>query len=135
MLTPQAGKVVLDTSAVVRHFRQQASLDVLLSQADEIILPHVALGELLYGAFNADKKWREETLNQVNLFSSAVTIAYPTENTVKAYATTRLDLKKRGSPIPDNDIWIAAIALQSSLPLYANDNHFEHVKGLDYIKV
>ncbi len=130
----QAGKVVLDTSAVVRHFRQQTSLDVLLDQADEIILPHVALGELLYGAHNADRKWREETFNQVNL-RGAVTIAYPTEDTVEACAKARFDLKKKGLPIPDNDIWIAAIAIQLSLPLFANDNHFEHVKDLNYIKV
>lgn len=131
----QVGKVVLDTSAVVRHFRQQASLDTVLVQTDEILLPSTALGELFYGAFNADKKWREETLNQVHAFSSMVTIVYPDEATAEAYAKTRLELKEKGKPIPDNDIWIAAIALQRDLPLYAYDDHFEQLESLKYVKV
>ena len=63
----QVGKVVLDTSVVVRHFRQQISLDTVLVEANEIFLPSIVLGELFYGAFNAGEKWREETLNQIHL--------------------------------------------------------------------
>ena len=98
-------------------------------------MPSIALGELFYGAFNAGKKWREEILSQVSSFSSMMTIAYPDEDTAKTYAQARIELKEKGTPIPDNDIWIAAIALQKGLPLYANDNHFKHLETLDYLKV
>ena len=130
----QVGKVVLDTSVVVRHFRQQTSLDTVLVEASEIFLPSIVLGELFYGAFNAGKQWREETLNQVRTFSSMMTIAYPDEDTAEVYARSRLELKEKGKPIPDNDIWIAAIALQRGLPLYANDDHFEQLEALNYVK-
>ena len=118
----QVGKVVLDTSVVVRHFRQQTSLDTVLVEANEIFLPSIVLGELR-GFFI-----------QVRIFSSMMTIAYPDEDTAEVYAKSRLELKEKGKPIPDNDIWIAAIALQRGLPLYANDDHFEQLEALNYVK-
>ena len=54
--------------------------------------------------------------------------------TAEIYAKSRLELKEKGKPIPDNDLWIAAIALQRGLPLYTHDDHFEQLEALNYVK-
>jgi tRNA(fMet)-specific endonuclease VapC len=55
------------------------------------------------------------------------------ESVAACYATMRLDLKKRGTPIPENDIWIAAACLELEVPLLSKDKHFNLVAGLNVI--
>jgi tRNA(fMet)-specific endonuclease VapC len=52
------------------------------------------------------------------------------EATATSYAKTRLSLKKKGKPIPENDLWIASICIESNIPLISNDSHFEHIDSL-----
>ena len=73
-----------------------------------------------------DARELDELLSQANLL-------HPDFQTAKLYAQIKAKLLAAGKPIPDNDIWIAALARQANLPLAARDEHFEFVEGLEII--
>jgi tRNA(fMet)-specific endonuclease VapC len=120
--------VLLDTSVVVRHFRDGNLLASRLAAFEELYLPQAALAELYAGAFRSARP--EENLQQIRLFLEAVDVLIPDEFTPEIYGRISAQLARAGTPIPQNDIWIAAIALQFDLPLAARDAHFKHVTGL-----
>lgn len=66
-------------------------------------------------------------------FAKACTVLAILESTTQFYATVRQRLKKQGTPIPENDIWIAALALEYNLPVLSNDLHFDRVQQIDRI--
>jgi tRNA(fMet)-specific endonuclease VapC len=103
----------------------------LIEGADLLFLPVVVLGELLYGALNSAKPQKNE---QVTRKFSAQSVLIPIDEAIAIrYATLRLQLKKIGRPIPENDIWIAATCLELGVPLLTRDGHFDHVHGLEVI--
>jgi tRNA(fMet)-specific endonuclease VapC len=122
------GNVLLDTSVVVRHFRNGNTLASKFAAYEELYLPQVALAELYAGAFRSARP--EKNLQQITLFLEAVDVLLPDETTPEIYGRISAHLAHSGTPIPQNDIWIAAIALQSSLPLATADKHFQNVNGL-----
>ena len=126
-MTPSDG-VLLDTSVVVRHFRDGSVLAGKLKAYEELYLPQAALAELYAGAFRSARP--EKNLQLITRFLEAVDVLVPDESTPEIYGRISAQLAKEGTPIPQNDIWIAAIALQSSLPLATVDYHFQHVSGL-----
>jgi tRNA(fMet)-specific endonuclease VapC len=67
---------------------------------------------------------------QVEAFSSKVSLLNCNKETARIYGKVKAQLKKNGTPIPENDIWIAAVAIQHDLVLVTNDNHFLNVEGL-----
>jgi len=127
MATPD-NSVLLDTSVVVRHFRDSNALASKLAAYEEIYLPQAALAELYAGAFRSARP--EKNLQQITRFLDAVDVLVPDESTPEVYGRISAQLAQAGTPIPQNDIWIAAIALQSSLPLATADGHFQNVSGL-----
>jgi tRNA(fMet)-specific endonuclease VapC len=120
--------VLLDTSVVVRHFRNANALASNLAAYEELYLPQAALAELYAGAFRSARP--EENIRQISRFLDAVGVLLPDESTPEIYGRISAQLARAGTPIPQNDIWIAAIALQSSLPLATADVHFRQVTGL-----
>ena len=130
MATP--GKsVLLDTSVVIRHFRDGNALASHLAAFEELYLPQPALAELYAGAFRSARP--EKNLQQIERFLEAVDVLLPDESTPELYGRISAQLAQAGAPIPQNDIWIAAIALQSDLPLATCDAHFNHVTGLQLL--
>lgn len=127
MATP-GESVLLDTSVVVRHFRHSTALAPKLAAFEELYLPQPALGELYAGAFRSARP--EENLQRIKRFLEAVDVLVPDESTPELYGRISAELGRAGTPIPQNDIWIAAIALQSRLPLATADGHFQKVSGL-----
>ena len=124
-----AGKgILLDTSIVVRHFRDAESMVSRLSEYEELYLPLAVLAELYAGAYRSARP--EKNLEQIRNFLDAVDVITPDDSTPEVYGRISAQLAKAGTPIPQNDIWIAAIALQSGLPLATGDRHFENVEGL-----
>ena len=87
-----------------------------------------ALGELLYGAYNS--AFESKSLEQIEDFLNICAILGPGERTAHYCGRTKADLARQGKPIPQNDIWIAALALEHSLPLATRDRHFSFVPGL-----
>jgi tRNA(fMet)-specific endonuclease VapC len=131
MATP--GKsVLLDTSVVIRHFRDSNALAAHLAAFEELYLPQPALAELYAGAFRSARP--EKNLQQIELFLEAVDVLPPDDATPMLYGRISAQLALAGTPIPQNDIWISAIALQSDLPLATCDAHFGRVPGLKRLR-
>jgi tRNA(fMet)-specific endonuclease VapC len=125
---PEAGKVVLDTSVVVAVLRRVPGLMDRMRGAEELLVPLVVLGELEYGANLAAQQERQR--EAVRAFMEGATLLLPTARTAAEYGRVKAALKAAGTPIPENDIWIAAVALEHGLPLATRDAHFASVPGL-----
>ena len=119
--------VALDTSIAI---------DVLADRAEsftsqpitEFLLPVPVVGELRYGALNSRRA--EENLAEVERLVARCRVLDITLVTAEVYARLRLDLKKKGKPIPENDLWIAALCMEHEVKLAAVDGHFDAVDGL-----
>lgn len=125
---PATGSVLLDTSVVVAVLRRVPGVKERLSSAEELLVPFVALGELEYGANLARPLERQR--EAVRTFMEGATLLLPTERTATEYGRIKAALKAAGTPLPENDVWIAACALEHGLPLATRDAHFAHVSGL-----
>jgi tRNA(fMet)-specific endonuclease VapC len=123
-----AGSVLLDTSVVIPHLRGDKVLSARLTQVTSIHIPWVVLGELLFGAQRAVRP--QEALTQVRTFVRTVVLLLPDEGTAESYGVLKAELARIGKPIPDNDLWIAAVARQWDLPVATRDAHFAAVPSL-----
>ncbi len=126
------GDAILDTSAAVAHLRGVAAvtarLRAKLAAQETVYLPLTAWGELLYGAHHSGQPARE--LANLAAFAPGTVRLLPTDATADAYARLKHALAVAGALIPENDIWIAAHALEQGLPLITRDAHFARVPGL-----
>ena len=123
-----AGSVLLDTNVVVAHLRTDPDLTARLSATPALYLPWVVLGELHYGALRAQR--REVQLALIRDFLQTTTLLMPDQTTSETYGRVKAELAETGRLIPDNDIWIAAMARQFDLPLVTRDAHFAAVPRL-----
>ncbi len=119
--------VVLDTNIVVAHFRSKAQHDETFAER-ELYLPHVAIAELFAGAFKSDRPDHNRAL--VETFLESATPLAANLRTAELYGRIWAAAAS-GTMIPQNDIWIAATALQHCMPLATSDAHFERVDGLE----
>ena len=123
-----SGRVLLDTNIVIALFAKEAVVQQRLAAADEVFVSSIVVGELYYGA---QKSSRVETnLARVNTFAAANTILVCDTATAQYYGTIKNQLRAKGHPIPENDLWIAATARQHQLTLVTRDGHFQAVEGL-----
>lgn len=125
------GRLAVDTNAVIAYREGISAVCTLIDMTDIVCLPVIVLGELRYGAINSAKPEKNE--QDINKFSDNSVIMPIDEAVAIRYARVRSELKKRGHPIPENDIWIAAICLESGVPLLSSDGHFEYINGLEVI--
>ena len=119
--------VALDTSAAIATLSGQAS-DFLSRPVEQFLLPAPVVGELRYGAQNSRRV--AENLASVERLVTRCQVLSITAETALVYATLRFSLKKKGKPIPENDLWIAAVCVEHSVPLAALDAHFDAVDEL-----
>jgi len=122
------GRLLLDTNAVIALFRDDPSAKGKLKDADEVFLPSIVLGELLYGALRSGRK--EANAARCRRFAAANTVLSCDAGTAEEYALIENGLRVRGTPIPDNDVWISALALQHGLAVLTRDGHFGSVAAL-----
>jgi tRNA(fMet)-specific endonuclease VapC len=122
--------LLLDTNAYSAFKRGQPEALEILSHAPLIGLDSIALGEILGGFAGGTKgAWNRQQLEE--FFSSRrVQRILVDERTAEHYAKISVDLKRKGLPIPTNDMWIAASALRHELALFTYDGHFQHISGL-----
>ena len=128
---PVIGKVVLDTSVVVAALRRVPGLMERLCGAEALLVPLVALGELEYGANLATPPERQR--EAVRVFMEGASLLLPTASTAAEYGRVKAALKAAGTPLPENDVWIAAVACEHGLPLATRDGHFARVPGLEIL--
>lgn len=123
-------KIWLDTNAYEAFKRADKSALEILSQAETIGINSVVLGELLAGFAGGGKE--SKNLAELNQFlqTPRVRLLPIDQTTAKYYAIVYKQLKSKGRPIPTNDMWIAASALQYGLALFTYDKHFSHLDHL-----
>jgi tRNA(fMet)-specific endonuclease VapC len=123
-------RVALDTNRLTDLFQGDAELADRLGECDEVWVPLIVLAEIKAGFYGGSQQHRNEVLLRSFLAKPTVGILLPARETAEHYARLFVQLKRAGTPIPDNDIWIAALALQHDLLLITRDQHFERVPQL-----
>lgn len=123
-----SGKYLLDTNAVIAVFAGDVRVLSLVSPADECFLASTVLGELFYGAEHSSRE--DDNVKRIQGFCDTVTVLSCDAKTAAEYGRIKNQLRVKGKPIPENDVWIAAIAVQYQLRLLSCDQHFDDVDGL-----
>ncbi len=120
--------MIVDTNALSDIFKKRKGIGPYLLQADALYLPVIVLGEYLFGIKGSKK--RIELLKMLEGFLQTLTVLGIDKTTAKKYSDIRWELKSAGTPIPENDIWIAALARQHRIEVLSNDSHFDRVPGI-----
>ena len=120
-------RLALDTNRYSDLVRGDAAVVALVERADEVLLPFIVLAELRAG-FSLGKRGAEnERALRRFLMKRGVTVLFADEQTIELYVSVFRQLRRQGTPIPTNDLWIAALVLQHGLVLCARDRHFDHL--------
>lgn len=122
-----SGNYRLDTNIIIALLNQDAGIKQKAA-AVTFYLPAIAPGELYHGAYKSAKI--QDNLNRIESFLLDTTILNCDRVTAQFFGRIREQLRTKGRPIPENDIWIAATARQYGLILVTQDEHFQHVDGL-----
>ncbi|HSB05187.1 MAG TPA: type II toxin-antitoxin system VapC family toxin [Thermodesulfobacteriota bacterium] len=123
----EKNKVMMDTSAYVAFLRGSPGAKETVQQADEIVFNPVVLGELKAGFLMGKNEKRNRAILKDFLSSPRVIIAEIDEETSDRYAVIVQSLRMKGRPIPTNDLWIAASAMQHGLKVLTTDKHYLEV--------
>ena len=126
-----SGDIVLDTPVAIAALRGVPGIETRLYQAERLWLPLIALGELELGVELASNPSGQRAA--LDAFLTAVTVLPLTTGTTRHYARLRGALARAGAPIPENDLWIAALALEHDWPVATRDAHFKRVPGLSVL--
>ncbi len=127
-------RLLLDTNRYDDLNRGDPAVVERVSSATEVWIPLIVLGELRAGFLKGSRRTLNETLLSRFLGKPQVDVLLPTKETSEYYAQFFVALRKLGKPIPTNDMWIAAQALQHNLTLDTRDKHFKHVPQLKIVK-
>jgi tRNA(fMet)-specific endonuclease VapC len=125
-----AVRLALDTNRYTDLCRGNVSVVETVELAHEVWLPFVVLGELRAGLAVGSQGPRNQAVLRRFLLKPGVSVLYADDQTTHHYAALYRQLRKQGTPIPTNDIWIAALVLQHSLVLCARDAHFDALPQL-----
>lgn len=122
--------ILIDTNAYTAFMRGEASIVEVITHAPQLFVSTTVMGELLAGfaAGTREAKNRSELSQFLN--SPRVGLYTVTADTADSYAQVYASLRRKGQPIPSNDLWIAASALEHGAALLSLDAHFSHVDGL-----
>jgi tRNA(fMet)-specific endonuclease VapC len=123
-------KLAIDTNAYAAAARGEPKVSALLRAADHVVLPFVALAELRAGFAAGTRGRKNEAALTRFLASPRVEVQYADEQTTHHYAALFAQLRRQGTPIPTNDMWIAALVLQHDLVLCTRDAHFDRLPQL-----
>ena len=128
-------KIMLDTSAYVGFKRNNTELVEIIVRAELILISAIVLGELLFGFRNGTrfKKYLAE-LNRFLEHDSVETVPVG-KTSADRYSRIAAQLRRQGTPIPTNDIWIAAQAMEHGAELITTDEHFDKIIGLVYSRL
>ena len=120
--------MIVDTNGFSAIAEGDPLLNAIIEKADKIYLPVIVLGEYIFGILQSRyrlqyEQWLDESLPIFQILAID-------ESTAVHYADIRLELKKVGRPIPENDMWIAALTRQHGSTILSRDTHFDSVPGL-----
>jgi len=129
-VSKEIGDLALDSNDVIAYFQDDKFVVAWIEASAALFFPVIVAGELEYGALHSSRP--KKNLKRLMDFLQQGSIADVTIDTARKYAEIRQDLAIRGKPIPEADLWIAAICLENGLSLLSEDSHFRHVHGLNW---
>jgi tRNA(fMet)-specific endonuclease VapC len=124
------GERLLDTNVVIRLFAHDQAVERRFEADPKVIVPVVVFGELYYGAQNSVRV--QENCERIEKFVSRVEPLGSNVGTAYEFGRIKYELQLKGRMIPENDLWIAALARQYDLTLVSGDRHFAEVDNLHW---
>lgn len=126
-------RIVLDTNIAIALLNADSDVPLNLEKYEVFYLPIIVCGELLFGASNSKKS--KQNFKKIMRFIKTCKVLNSNLLVAEEYASIRQQLKDNGTPIPENDIWIATISKVNNFPLATRDKHFEHIENLKLLKL
>lgn len=120
--------MILDTNALSAIAEAEPAAVAIIARVQIVAIPVIVLGEYRYGIAQSRRQAEYERWLSDHL--PACRVLEISEETAARYAEVRLQLKRSGTPIPANDVWIAALCRQHALPILSRDVHFDAVRGV-----
>ena len=120
--------MILDTNALSAYLGKTAAAVEIVSEASEVAIPVIVVGEFAFGI--AQSRHREAYERSLRRMLDRCTVLGVEIETARHYSAIRLELRASGTPIPSNDVWIAALSRQHAMPVMSRDSHFDFVGGL-----
>ena len=121
-------KFLLDTNIITAWLKGEKPVADKIDKAKEIYIPIIVVGELYYGALYSTPI--QKNISDIKTITSNYTVLLIDEPVTLAYGNIKAALRKKGKPIPENDIWIAAIARHYSLVIATRDKHFKEIDSI-----
>jgi tRNA(fMet)-specific endonuclease VapC len=123
-----SGRFLLDTNIIIGLLKREASILAAVASASELFVPVIALGELYFGAARSSRP--EANRAVLDQFVTGRIVLMCDLLVAREYGRLKSELKAQGTPLPENDMWIAAIALRYGLTVASRDRHFRAIAGL-----
>ena len=123
-------RICLDTNAYSAFKRGEAGIIDVVETADDVAIPSIVLGELFAGFRMGARVRRNVTELEEFLRRPGVSVATVTKAVAERYGMLVSKLRQQGTPLPTNDIWIAAVALERGAQLVTLDAHFDNIPGV-----
>ena len=126
--TSEKTNYLIDTNILIRFLKGQTELFDLFDELENLFISSISVGELMYGAALSSKKdFNTEVYSD---FCDCLNLLVPDADVAKNYGKVKAELKAKGHPIPENDIWIAACAMAYGLTVVTADRHFSFIKDI-----
>ena len=122
------GEYLLDTNIVIALFAQDQSVIMRITHAESVLIPVIVLGELYFGACQSARS--QENMNRIQTLQSRVPTLNVNQQTTLEYGQIKANLKKKGRPVPENDLWIAALAKQHGYIVASRDKHLLSIEEI-----
>ena len=126
-------RLALDTNRYVDMVRGDPGVVTMIENAEAVFVPFVVISELRAGFAAGSLHTRNEEILERFLMKPGVEVLWPTDQTVRSYAGLFTQLRQQGTPIPTNDLWIAAIVIENGLALMTRDRHFSRIGQLHVV--
>jgi len=126
-----SGRYLLDSNIIIALFADEMAIKDSLAKAEEVFVPSIAIGELYFGARKSVRT--RDNLARIDEFAANNVVLGCDTDTARRYGEIKAGLRLKGNPLPENDIWIAAIALQHGLTMITRDTHFNEIENLKVV--
>ncbi len=126
------GRYLLDTNILIAILADEPLVSRSLMQAEQVYLPSIAIGELWFGAMKSGQT--ERNMQRIGQLVAGNVVLPCDTDTARQYGEIKHGLRLKGRPIPENDIWIAALAKQYDLTLVTRDEHFREIAYLKTVR-
>lgn len=121
-------KILLDTNIISALFKGEEGIADKIDNADIVFIPAIVVGEHYYGSMKSVQI--EKNIQNIEKLIERYSVLKVDEKTAKEYGIIKAELEKKGRRIPENDIWIAALAKQYDLTLISRDSHFDEIHSI-----